>query len=66
MRKVTISTNDPIVYTVKDEQETIEYFGEDFLQDYGVEIPDELLQAYNKAYQEFWKVQLELDKYKKH
>lgn len=64
MARVTFSTNDPVVWTIRDEKTTIEYFGEDYLEDYGKDIPDELLEKYEKAYQEFWRVQLLLDKFK--
>lgn len=65
MAKVYISTHDSFVFYVMDESECNDTFGDDYIQDFGVEIPDNLLQEYKQAYNEFWKVQEKLKPYHK-
>jgi hypothetical protein len=62
MAKVNISTHDPLVYTVMDEQTATNFFTKDYLDEYGIEISNELLTEYKKAYDEFWRVQNLIDK----
>lgn len=67
MARVTYHENDPFVTYIYSNEETNEIFGEDFLVEYGIEIPDELFERYKICWNEFWKIQNELDKiiYKK-
>lgn len=60
--KVTVHTHDPILTLIYPPEKTIDYFGEDFLEEYGIEIPDDFLARYNMAWEEFWKCQEELIK----
>ena len=62
MAQITTHNNDPFIEYIYDEEKTIDYFGEDFLVDYGIEIPDDFLERYNKVWDEFWKCQQELIK----
>jgi len=61
MARVTFHSNDPIIENIYDEEKTIEYFGEDFLEDYGIDIPDDLLERYTLNWLEFLKIQEEID-----
>lgn len=65
MTKVYITTSDPITHYIYNEQESNDMFGADMLEDYGINIPDELLARYKANYSEFWKIQDELGAYKK-
>lgn len=58
--RVTISLNDLFAYRLKDAQTTIEWFGQDYLDDYGVDIPDELLAEYNAIMQQYNDLQYKL------
>jgi hypothetical protein len=60
MARITTHSNDPFVEYIYDAEKTIDYLGEDFLVDYGIEIPDNFLERYNKSWDEFWKLQKEL------
>lgn len=62
MAKVYLTTHDPITIRVYDKIECDELFGEDHLEDYGVNIPDELLEEYNETLRKFWAVQNKLEK----
>jgi len=62
MAKVTLHSNDIIILEIDDEDATVYLFGNDFLEDYGIEIPDELLERYNKNRDEFLEIQKELEK----
>lgn len=64
MARVTLHTSDPVILDVYDEQKTTEYFGEEEIQECGIEIPDELLIQYQKNIEEFWKIQAKLMKLK--
>jgi hypothetical protein len=65
MARVTLHTNDPVILNINDEEKCVDMFGEDFLQDYGVEIPNELLERYTINWLEFLKIQKEIEKYHK-
>lgn len=65
MAKVYITTNDPIVCTVMDEKECNDTFGDDFILEYGTEIPQQLLKDYKRVYHEFWEIQEHLKYYKR-
>lgn len=60
MARVYITTNDPIVSIVMSEQECNDLFGDDYILDYGIDIPDSLLARYKENYIEFWKIQDEI------
>ena len=45
---------------VYNETETLDMFGQDFLEEYGHTVPNELLERYKKAFTELQKVQDEL------
>lgn len=47
--RVTISNDDLFCYRLLDSVETIDMFGEDYLLDYGVDIPPELLKEYKEV-----------------
>lgn len=64
MVKVYLTTNDPIVITVMDEKECNYMFGDDFILDYGVDIPEQLLKDYKRVYFEFQEIQEHLRYYK--
>lgn len=59
-----ITTNDPVILTIYDKQETIDTFGEDYLLEYGYALPPELINAYFENMIEFERIQKELEKYK--
>lgn len=55
--KVTICTNDPVIYEILDKEESSELFGEDYIEEYGVEIPEDMLSQYKKTHREFGAIQ---------
>jgi len=59
-----IATTDPVHYKVYNKDEVEIMFGLDYLEDYGHEIPEDLLKRYKLAYIQFWNIQGELEKYK--
>jgi hypothetical protein len=65
MAKITLTTNDPVITEIRNSQETIDLFGDDFLDDYGIEAPDELIERFQKNYKEFKEIQAEINKLKK-
>lgn len=65
MAKVILSTYDPFIIMVRDKKESADMFGEDYILERGVNIPDDLLQRYQKNYAEFWAIQKELDSIEK-
>lgn len=65
MAKVYITSSDPVVNKIYSQEETEELFGVDHLQDYGTEIPDELLKLYQENIKVFWEIQDALDFFKK-
>ncbi len=64
MKNAYITTGDPIVVSLYDKEMVIEYFGEDFLKEWGHEVPDDLVERYNKNQIEFKQIQNELKKIK--
>ena len=63
MSKIILTSSDPVIHKIYSPEESIDIFGEEGLYDYGVEIPDDLLDRYLKNQEEFWKIQKEIDKY---
>lgn len=63
LKKVYIVLHDPFLYKVYDEDETKATFGEGFLEQYGKEIPVELLIKYKSSHQKFWDIQREIEQY---
>lgn len=59
----TLSKDDRFFIFLKDSEETIEYFGKDYLEDYGQQIPDELLNEYKETYKNWQNLQKKLKKY---
>jgi hypothetical protein len=62
--RVTFYTHDPVLCLVRTAEETVELFGPEELDEEGREIPDELLQRFINARDEFFAVQAELKKIK--
>ena len=60
MVKVYLSEIDTFNIKVYDAETTINYFGQDMLDDYGVDIDDALLDRYNKMKEEYNAIQKEL------
>lgn len=58
-----IGTSDSLWLKVYDRDMTIDYFGEDYLLEYGNNIPQELVDRYKKNYEEFKTIQKELRNY---
>ena len=52
-KRITLSHDDLFCYRLRDELETVELFGEDYLTDYGVDVPDELLAEYNAIMEQY-------------
>ncbi len=63
MSKIILTSSDPIVHRIYSPIESIDLFGEEYLEEYGIEIPAELLVKYLNNQEEFWQIQKELDKY---
>ena len=60
MARVTLSTNDPFVTKIMDEKETSDMFGDDYIEDYGVEVSEILVEKFKKNWEEFWSIQKEI------
>jgi len=58
--KVTLSKDDLFCYRVKDATETIDMFGEDYLDEYGIVISKKLLRKYKKIIEQYEQLQDEL------
>jgi hypothetical protein len=56
-----ITTTDPIVFKVYTKEETELYFGEEFLEEYGVEIDPVLIRRYKKNLVDFYAIQAEIE-----
>lgn len=52
-----ITFNDIMQVVIYDKAETIDLFGEDFLEEYGSEISEELLARYKNCMREFSEIQ---------
>jgi hypothetical protein len=62
MNNAYISKHDPLEYYIYNKEECLDYFGEDFLEEYGHEIPDELLVRYQESVKVWNGIQKELKK----
>lgn len=65
MVKVVILHDDIFSYRLMDSKEVIEMFGEDYLEDYGIKAPVELLNKYLEVIKEYNLIQQELKYYYK-
>jgi hypothetical protein len=52
-QRVSIHRDDLFCYRLKDRQEVSELFGEDYLEDYGVDVPSELLTEYKSIMSQY-------------
>ncbi len=59
-RNAYIYETDVFQVRVYDESETVDMFGEEYLEEYGHTVPSELLERYRKAFKEMQDVQDEL------
>ena len=64
MNNSSICEHDPLILFVHSKEETIEMFGEDYLEEYGYEIPEDVLKRYEQVTKDFSAMQRELRKYK--
>lgn len=62
MVKVIVSNNDPVMYTLLDELESNDLFGSDYIEDYGIEISENLLKEYKETYKNYLRIQKEIGK----
>lgn len=60
LARVSISLDDIFSYRIRDAEETIDMFGEDFLVDYGHDISEELLLKYKKIMKDYKELQDQL------
>jgi len=51
-----------MIYQMYDKEYTDGMYGNDFLEEHGIDVPDELLEKYNACQTEFWKIQVEISK----
>ena len=63
--KVLIHTHDPMLTLVRLPEEAVELFGEDTLEEDGVEVPDELVLEIDKTYKRLCELSAKLKQYKK-
>lgn len=61
--KVTISLDDIFTYRLRDESETLEMFGEAYLDEMGIEVPAELLSEYRSVMVKYAALQVNLKKH---
>ena len=59
--RVIVSSGDPVLTVIYPKEKAIEYFGEEYLEDCGIELPDELVDRYVKNYQEMLDIHDEID-----
>lgn len=65
MKKVSISQDDIFTYRLKDTDEVVEMFGEDYLTDYGINVPSELVSEYKLLMKQYEELQDKLLAYYK-
>ena len=66
MIRVLLQMHDRFCFELMDKAESDDMFGEDYLEDYGVEVPNSLLERYKRNIEEYNSIQSELNKlYKK-
>ena len=61
MARVTLHTGDPFITEILTELETFEMFGNEYIDDYGIEVPDNLVERYKKNWKEFLEIQTEIN-----
>ena len=57
MPKVNICQDDAFCYRLYDDAETIEMFGQDYLDEYGVEISEDILNEYKQTMSKYEELQ---------
>ncbi len=62
MNNCSLSEDDIFWYYIRDSKDTIELFSEDYLIDYGLEIPNDLIERYKKVFTEWKEIQNEIRK----
>jgi hypothetical protein len=50
MAKTIINEIDPFIYKIRTREESIDLFGEDYIDEFGFEVPDELIEEFKKTY----------------
>lgn len=63
--KLVISNDDIFYRHARNEKETVDLFGQDYFDEYAVDIPDELAEQFLAAQNEFRKAQINLLNYLK-
>lgn len=63
LEKVSISKDDLFCFRLKTSDETTEFFGEDYLEEFGISVPISLIEKYQKVMEEYEQMQKELKKY---
>jgi hypothetical protein len=58
-----ITQHDPFILMLRSKSKIVELFGEDFLDDYGIALPLELIERYQENMKQFNAIQKELEKY---
>lgn len=61
--KLTITEDDIFYRHARNEEETVDLFGQDYFDEYAVDIPDELAKQFLAAQDEWKNAQLELKNY---
>ena len=61
--KITIYTHDPILNLIYTKEESDELFGEDYIEDYGIEVPDDLAIKVIESYKNLIEAQIEFEKF---
>lgn len=62
MTRVLLQRQDRFRYELMDKAQSDDMFGEDYLQDYGLEVPTDLLERYKANIKEYEDIQSELRK----
>jgi hypothetical protein len=63
--RVLIYTHDPLLTLARLPEEAKEWFGEDVLEEDGIEVPDELVLEISRTYEKLCELSAELKKYRK-
>lgn len=58
--RVSVTNADLFTFRINDSLQTIELFGEDYLEEYGIDIPQDLLNRYKRNIKEYREIQEEI------
>ena len=63
MAKTTLKNRDAHLYHIQDEAESISHFGEAYVNQFGIELPDDLIKRYKANLEESKLIQAEISRH---